>query len=374
MDDANITPSVNGPYSVSGPVILTDVDGREIPHGDQTALCRCGHSNNKPFCDSTHLTIDFDGTLKNQQWPGPRVTDLPMVPGRIENRVERRALGPFAVLPVGFGAMQLAGPGVFGPPRDHDEAIRLLRGAIDLGVDHIDTAQYYGPDVVNQLIREALHPYPAGLILVSKVGARRDDRGGIFAYDRPVELREGIEDNLRALGVDHLPVVNLRLMRNTPPDEYFDDQLAAMISARDDGLIQAIGLSNVTLAHLVHALRATDVACVQNAYHLANQSSQPVLDACTRRGIAFVPFAPLGAGTLAHNSGTAVSQAALVATRLGCTPAQVAIAWTLAQSPRTLVIPGTSSIAHLGENVAALTVSLDAAALNELAHARSDAP
>ncbi|MDQ1431810.1 MAG: pyridoxine 4-dehydrogenase [Actinomycetota bacterium] len=286
--------------------------------------------------------------------------------GRTETPDERRAFGPFAVMPVGFGAMRLAGPGVFGPPRDHDEAIRLLRAAIDMGVDHIDTAQYYGPDVVNQLIREALHPYPAALILVSKVGARRDHRGGIFAYDQPAELRRGIEDNLRALAVDQLPVVNLRLMRNTPPDAFFDDQLAAMLSARDDGLIQAIGLSNVTLAHLLHALRATDVVCVQNAYHLANQSSQPVLDECTRRGIAFVPFAPLGSGILAHTSETGASQAALVATRLGCTPAQVAIAWTLAVSPNTLVIPGTSSVAHLRENLAAMTVRLDAAALAQL--------
>jgi pyridoxine 4-dehydrogenase len=287
--------------------------------------------------------------------------------GRTENRIERRALGPFSVLPVGLGAMQLAGPGVFGPPKDHDEAIRLLRGAIDLGVDHVDTAQYYGPDVVNELIRDALHPYPAGLILVSKVGARRDDRGGIFGYDRPAELRQGIEDNLRTLDVDHLPVVNLRLMRNTPPDTLFDDQLAAMISARDDGLIRSIGLSNVTLAHLLHALRVTDVACVQNAHHLANQNSQPVLDECTRRRIAFVPFAPLGSGVLAHNSGTGTSQAALVARRLGCTPAQVAIAWTLAASPHTLVIPGTSSIAHLRENLEAMTVSLDTATLAQLA-------
>jgi pyridoxine 4-dehydrogenase len=284
----------------------------------------------------------------------------------------RRSLGPFSVLPVGFGAMQLAGPGVFGPPRDYDEAIRLLREAIDMGVDHIDTAQYYGPDVVNQLIRDALHPYPAGLILVSKVGARRDDRGGIFAYDRPTELRQGIEDNLRALDVDQLPVVNLRLMRNGPPDGLFDDQLEAMLAARDDGLIQSIGLSNVTLAHLSRALRATEVACVQNAYHLANRSSQRVLDECTRRGIAFVPFAPLGSGVLAHNSGSDASQAALVATRLGCTPAQVAIAWTLAVSPHTLVIPGTSSIAHLRENLAAMTVTLDSAALTELADTGSN--
>jgi pyridoxine 4-dehydrogenase len=293
-----------------------------------------------------------------------------VVNGPTDTEVERRALGPFTVLPVGLGAMQLAGPGVFGPPKDHGEAIRLLRGAIDLGVDHIDTAQYYGPDVVNQLIRDALHPYPAGLILVSKVGARRDNRGGIFAYDQPAELRQGIEDNLRTLDVDQLPVVNLRLMRNSPPDAFFDDQLAAMVSAREDGLIQAIGLSNVTLAHLLHALRVTDVACVQNAYHLANQSSHPVLDECTRRGIAFVPFAPLGSGNLAHNSETGASPAAVVAARLGCTPAQVAIAWTLAVSPHTLVIPGTSSIAHLRENLAAMTISLDTVALGQLAGSR----
>ncbi len=294
--------------------------------------------------------------------------------GRAEIRVERRTLGPFDVMPVGLGAMRLAGPGVFGPPRDRDEAIRLLRAAVDMGVDHIDTAQYYGPDVVNQLIHEALHPYPTDLVLVSKVGARRDDRGGIFAFDQPDELREGIEDNLRALGVDHLPVVNLRLMRNCPPDGLFDDQLAAMLSARDDGLIQAIGLSNIALGHLLRALRATEVACVQNAYHLANQTSQPVMDECTRRGIAFVPFAPLGSGLVAQNDGTDAAETAAVARRLGCTRAQVAIAWTLALSRHTLVIPGTSSIADLRENVAALTVSLDSAALDELADARSDAP
>ena len=292
-----------------------------------------------------------------------------------ESLAQRRALGPFAVSPVGFGAMQLTGPGVFGPPRDHAEAIRLLREAIELGVDHIDTAHFYGPDVVNQLIREALHPYPAELILVSKVGARRDDRGGIFAYDEPADLRQGIEDNLRTLGVDQLPVVNLRLMRNTPPGLFFDDQLAAMVSARDDGLIGAIGLSNVTLAHLSHALLATDVACVQNAYHLANQHSQSVLDECTKRGIAFVPFATLGSGSLAQASRTDSSSArvaARVAARLGCTPAQVAIAWTLAMAPNTLVIPGTSSIAHLRENRAAMTVSLDVEALTQLADARLD--
>jgi aryl-alcohol dehydrogenase-like predicted oxidoreductase len=273
-------------------------------------------------------------------------------------------------LPVGFGAMQLAGPGVFGPPRDHQGAIQLLREAVWMGVDHIDTAQYYGPNVVNQLIRDALHPYPPGLILVSKVGARRDSQGGIFTYDQPAQLRQGIEDNLRPLGVDHLPVVNLRLMRTTPPDALFDDQLAAMIAARDDGLIQAIGLSNVTLTHLSHVLRTTEVACVQNAYHLANRRSQPVLDECNRRGIAFVPFAPLASGILADDSEAAASKVALVAKRLGCTSAQVAIAWTLALSPQILVIPGTSSLAHLRDNLAAMAVSLDAATLAQLAETR----
>jgi aryl-alcohol dehydrogenase-like predicted oxidoreductase len=295
-----------------------------------------------------------------------------VVNGPTEKRVERRRLGPFAVSPVGFGAMQLSGPGVFGPPTDRPKAIRLLREVIEMGVDHVDTAQYYGPDVVNQLIHDALRPYPPGLILVSKVGARRDSRGGILTYDQPAQLRRGIEDNLRTLGVDQLPVVNLRLMRKTPPDGLFDDQLAAMIAARDDGLIQAIGLSNVTLTHLVYVLRATDVACVQNAYHLANRGSQPVLDECTRRGIAFVPFAPLASGSLLHNSETAAPKVVLVAKRLGCTPAQVVIAWTLALSPHTLVIPGTSSIAHLRENLAAMTVGLDAAALAQLADTRPD--
>jgi pyridoxine 4-dehydrogenase len=296
-----------------------------------------------------------------------------MMSQQAERRIERRALGPFSVLPVGFGAMRLAGPGVFGPPSDHDAAVRLLREAVDLGGDHIDTAQYYGPDVVNQLIREALHPYPAGLVLVSKVGARRDDRGGIFAFDRPAQLRQGIDDNLRALSVDSLPVINLRLMRSGPPDGFFDDQLAAMVSARDDGLIQAIGLSNVTLDHLVHALQVTEVACVQNAYHLGDRRSQPVLDECTRRGIAFVPFSPLGSGSLARNSGTKASPAADVATRLRCTPAQVAIAWTLAMSQHTLVIPGTSSVAHLRENLTAMTIRLDAAAMAHLAGSQADA-
>ena len=180
--------------------------------------------------------------------------------------------------------MQLPGPGVFGPPRDRTAAIAVLRRAVELGADHIDTAQYYGPGVANELIRTALHPYPAGLALVSKVGARRDASGSVLRYDRPAELRQGIEDNLRSLAVDHLTVVNLRLMDNAPPGQYFDDQLAAMVAAREDGLIGGIGLSNITPGHLRRVLAITDIACVQNLLNLANRRSMPVLEECHARG------------------------------------------------------------------------------------------
>jgi pyridoxine 4-dehydrogenase len=204
---------------------------------------------------------------------------------------EKRPLGPFAVSAVGYGAMRLAGPNVFGPPANSDDAVALLRVAIQLGVNHIDTAQYYGPAVVNELIRSALHPYPPDLVLASKVGARRGSRGEIFADDKPSQLREGIEENLQTLGTDCIGVVNLRLMRSATPDAFFEDQLLAMISARQDGLIRAIGLSNVSLVHLLHALKLTDIACVQNEFHVANRTSQPVLDECVRRGIA-TPHTP----------------------------------------------------------------------------------
>jgi pyridoxine 4-dehydrogenase len=278
----------------------------------------------------------------------------------------RRPLGPFSVSAIGFGAMRLTGPGVFGPPRDRDEALAVLREAVDRGVDHIDTAQFYGPDVVNELIREALSPYPQDLILVSKVGARRDEQGRVLAAQEPVQLRQGIQDNLRTLGIDALPIVNLRLIGGAEPNAFFDDQLAAMIAARDDGLITAIGLSNITSAHLLHALRVTDVACVQNEFHLANRVSQPVLDDCTRRGIAFVPFASLAFGVPGPD--TVLSRPGIVreAARLGVTPAQVGLAWSLAVSPNVLLIPGTSSARHLRENLAASRVHLDADAVRRL--------
>jgi pyridoxine 4-dehydrogenase len=269
---------------------------------------------------------------------------------------ELRWLGRFPVSPIGFGAMRLAGPGVFGPPADRREALLLLREVVDSGVNHIDTAQYYGPDVVNELIRDALSPYPADLVLVSKVGARRDDYGGIFAYDEPYQLRRGIEDNLKTLGIEQLATVNLRLMRARPPDALFDDQLAAMMSARDDGLMDAVGLSNIRLAHLEHALRFTEIACVQNPYHPGDRSSQPVLEDCARRRIAFVPFAPLGFGADSVLGSPALLH---VAARLGCTPAQVTLSWALDAAPNIVLIPGTSSRRHFRENIAASAVRLD---------------
>lgn len=277
------------------------------------------------------------------------------------------ALGTTAVYRVGFGAMQLPGPGVFGPPRDRDAAVAVLRRAAELGVDHIDTAQYYGPDVANELIRVALYPYPEGLALVSKVGARRDESGGVLRYDEPAQLRQGIEDNLRSLHVGHLAAVNLRLMDAAEPDQRFDDQLAAMVKARDDGLIGGVGLSNVTRDHLLHALTVTDIACVQNPLNLADRAALPVLEECCARGIAFVPFFPLGSAFGQGNPVVGDPRVIATATRLGHTPAQIALAWLLGLRPNVLLIPGTSSISHLEENMAAASIELDAAARELLA-------
>ena len=269
-------------------------------------------------------------------------------------------LGTTTVSRVGFGAMQLPGPGVFGPPRNRDEAIAVLRRAVELGVDHIDTAQYYGPDVANELIRAALYPYPEGLALVSKVGARRDKSGGVLQYDEPSQLRQGIEDNLRTLAVGHLAAVNLRLMNDAESGQRFDDQLAAMVKARHDGLIGGVGLSNVTRDHLLHALSVTDIACVQNSMSLADRASMPVLEECYARGIAFVPFFPLGSAFAQGNPVLGDPRVIATATRLGHTPAQIALAWLLSLRPNLLLIPGTSSIRHLEENMAVANIELDA--------------
>jgi pyridoxine 4-dehydrogenase len=270
----------------------------------------------------------------------------------------RYRLADKVVWRVGYGAMQLAGNGVFGPPRDRGEAVAVLRAAVDAGVDHMDTAQYYGPGVVNELIREALFPHPDTLALVSKVAARRDGSGAVLAYDDPDQLRAGIHDNLATLGVEQLTAVNLRVMDNAVPDGRFIDQLGALVAARDDGLIAGIGISNVTHRHLLLALEITDIACVQNAYNLADRSSAPVLKECTARGIAFVPFCPLGWPKKQHDAIRTNPVVTGIAASHGATPAQVALAWLLAIADNVLLIPGTSSRAHLAENLAAGSLSL----------------
>jgi pyridoxine 4-dehydrogenase len=268
-------------------------------------------------------------------------------------------IGTWRVDRVGYGAMQLAGDNVFGPPRDRDEALRVLQSAVEAGVNHIDTAHYYGPGVVNELIREALHPYPTDLAIVSKVAARRDDRGAVLPYDDPDQLRAGIEDNLTALDTDHLAAVNLRLMDDAQPGPRFDLQLSAMIRARDEGLIDGVGLSNITLGHLRRALDQTEIVCVQNLMNIADQRAHDVIAECQARGIAFVPYCPLGWPRGAQNQILANPVLGAIAATLDATPAQVALAWLLDLAPNILLIPGTRTRAHLIENMRAGTVRLD---------------
>jgi pyridoxine 4-dehydrogenase len=271
---------------------------------------------------------------------------------------------------VGFGAMQLPGPGVFGPPPDRDAALGVLRRAAELGVNHIDTAQYYGPDVANELIHDALHPYPQDLVLVSKVGAARDAEGGWHSASSPAELREGVEDNLRSLEVDRIDVVNLRLI-NEPGA--FDEQLDAMVAMRDEGMIGGVGLSNVSLEQLEHGLARTEIACVQNALNVVDRAALPLLECCRSERIPFVPFFPLGSAfdsrkrVLEHPAVRATAQ------RLGALPSQIAIAWLLALAPNTLLIPGTSSLQHLEQNLAAADLVLDDEALASLDEASGTA-
>jgi pyridoxine 4-dehydrogenase len=281
-------------------------------------------------------------------------------------------LGPFTVHRVGFGAMQLPGPGVFGPPRDHDQAIAVLKRAVELGVDHIDTSQFYGPNVANELIHEALHPYPANLALVSKVGARRDDEGNWNGAQEPDQLRADIEENLETLAVDQLAAVNLRIHSGDPNSvgpvdrDLFDRQLTAMIAARDEGLIAGIGLSSISVDHLRIALDRTEIVTVQNAYNLLNRESQPLLELCIEHGISFVPFFPLGSGFSPDNPILGNETIRRTAADLDRTPAQIALAWTLAVAPNVLLIPGTSSVSHLEENLAVGDIELPDAVITEL--------
>lgn len=276
-------------------------------------------------------------------------------------------LGQRQVRRLGYGAMQLAGPHVFGPPRDPDAARAVLREAVALGVDHIDTSDFYGPHITNQLIREALHPYRDGMTIVTKVGARRGADGSWLSAMSGAELEQAVHDNLRNLGLDVLDVVNLRAMFDgaKPAPGSIAAPLATLAALRDRGLIRHIGLSNVTADQVTEARRMTPIACVQNMYNLAHRNDDPLIDALAQDGIAYVPFFPLG-GFSPLQSGT-LSE---VAARLDATPMQVAIAWLLRRAPNILLIPGTSSLAHLRENLAAadLTLPEDAmAALDTIA-------
>ena len=262
---------------------------------------------------------------------------------------------------MGFGAMQLPGPGVFGPPKDRASAVAILRRVVDAGVNHIDTAQYYGPDVANELIREALHPYPEDLVLVSKVGARRDGTGQWLEAQRPEELRADVEANLVSLGLEQVPVVNLR--RHPGGEVPLDEQLAAMVTLRDEGLIGGVGLSTVSLEEYRRGTGATEIACVQNAYSLADRSDQDVFDACAADGVPYVPYFPLGSAFFPDKPVLSHPAVLSTAARLEVTPAQVALAWLLQRGPNVLLIPGTSSLGHLEENLAAAGVELDAEAL-----------
>jgi aryl-alcohol dehydrogenase-like predicted oxidoreductase len=277
-------------------------------------------------------------------------------------------LGEKPINRMGYGAMQLAGPGVFGPPRDPSAARAVLRRAIELGVDHIDTSQYYGPDVVNDLIRQALHPYPESLKLVTKVGARRDDVGRVVPAQRPDELRAGVEANLRSLAVERLDLVNLRLVEAGDGSAIpLEEQLSALEDMRQEGKLDLIGLSNVDQAKVQLALEFVNVAGIQNGYSIFDRQNDEMVEFARKREIAFVPFFPLGSAFKGGPARLAGEPAVVrVADKHEATPTQIALAWLLARYDRMLLIPGTSSVAHLEENMAAIEVELDDADLAAL--------
>jgi pyridoxine 4-dehydrogenase len=279
-------------------------------------------------------------------------------------------LGEKPINRIGFGAMQLAGPGVFGAPRDPDAARAVLRRAIELGVDHIDTAQYYGPDVVNDLIREVLHPYPEDLKLVTKVGGRRDEQGAWLPAQSPAELRAGVEDNLRSLQVERMDLVNLRLMSSESSGDLLAEQLGTLADLRSEGKLDLIGISEAGADAVSRAMELVDIAEVQNSYSVVNRSGEDVLELCMEREIAFVPYFPLGSAFSGGPKQLAEDPAvAGVAERHGVTVTQVALAWLLSRYERILLIPGTSSVEHLEENMAASEVELDEGDLATLENA-----
>jgi len=272
-------------------------------------------------------------------------------------------LGGRTVTRLGYGAMQLAGPGVFGPPKDRGAALAVLREAVASGVDHIDTSDFYGPHVTNQIIREALHPYPDDLVIVTKIGARRGGDGSWLPAFSPEELTQAVHDNLRNLGLDVLDVVNLRIMLDAhqPAEGSIEAPLTTLAELQRQGLVRRIGLSNVTPAQIAEGRRITEIVCVQNQYNLAHRADDALIDRLAGDDIAYVPFFPLGGFTPLQSS-----TLSLVAQRLGATPMQVALAWLLRRSPNILLIPGTSSVAHLRENLAAAELNLPDGALDDL--------
>ncbi|NTD85912.1 aldo/keto reductase family oxidoreductase [Agrobacterium tumefaciens] len=272
-------------------------------------------------------------------------------------------LGDHTVRRLGYGAMQLAGKGVFGPPSDRPEAIAVLREAVESGVNHIDTSDFYGPHVTNEIIREALHPYDNDLVIVTKVGAGRGADASWYPAFSRVELTQAVHDNLRNLGVDVLDVVNLRAMFDVhgPAEGSLDEPLEVLAGLKQQGLIRHIGLSNVTAKQIEDAGKITDIACVQNQYNLAHRQDETLIDTLASRGVAYVPFFPLGGFSPLQSS--TLSD---VAARLNATPIQVALAWLLQRSPNILLIPGTSSRGHLRENLAAARIELPSEALLEL--------
>lgn len=271
-------------------------------------------------------------------------------------------LGDLTVTRVGYGAMQLAGPGVFGPPADRDGAIAVLREVIELGITHIDTSDFYGPYVTNEIIREALHPYPDDLHIVTKVGARRDDEGGWPHARTPDELRQQVHENLTHLGLEALDVVNMRVGAVDGPEPgSIAEQIETLAELQRTGDIRHIGVSNVTADQLAEAQGIAEIVCVQNNYNLVHRADDALVDSTAAQGIAFVPFFPLGGFSPLQSD-----KLSDIAKRLDATPLSVALAWLLHRSPNMLLIPGTSSVAHLRENVAGAGLELDSEVLTEL--------
>ncbi len=272
-------------------------------------------------------------------------------------------LGDRTVRRLGYGAMQLAGPHVFGPPKDRDAALAVLREAVALGVNHIDTSDYYGPFVTNEIIREALHPYADDLVIVTKIGARRGDDASWLPAQTPAELRSAVHDNLQRLGLEALDVVNFRAMFGMmgPAEGSIAEQVGVLADLKREGLVRHIGVSSVTPAQVAEARSITDIVCVQNMYNLVHRHDDAMVDDLAKAGIAYTPFFPLGGFSPLQSSALSA-----VAERLAATPMQVALAWLLRRSPNILLIPGTSSVAHLRENLAAADLALSDEVMVEL--------